>query len=163
MVRRKRHRAGFSLVEAIAAMTVIAIVAPTSLIYLHDASRARIDAANATRAAWLAQTILEEGAADAASSNPAVGFDAMANEIAYERAIRTRLEQTFGDPDGVFGIAWTLSIDPVVVAPVPGGHRAEVRPGLADPEFRRIEVTVRWTNSLGRDQTLMAQSVVVKP
>lgn len=163
MVRRPRHARGFTLVEAIAAMVVIAIAAPTSLVFLHDAARARADAARATRAAWLAQCILDESAADAASPNAAIGFDAMSNESAYERGLRARLEQSFGDPNEAFGLEWSISIDPVVVTPISDGHRAVVQPDLADPDFRRIEVVVQWSNSLGRPQRLVAHAVVTKP
>lgn len=162
MVTRRAHR-GFSLVEAIAALVIISITAPTALVYLNDAAGTRIDAAQITRAAWLTRTILEECAADAASEDADVGFDAMRNAAAYKARLRARVEPELEDSYDRYGLTWDLAIDAVIVTPLQGGHRAQIRPGQADADYRRIEVTVRWSDSRGKAKQLAVETVVARP
>ncbi len=163
MVSSNRQRRGFSLVEAIAAMVIISITAPTAMVYLNDAARNRIDAAQSTRAAWLAQTILEECAADAASSDPIINFDAMANAAQYRTSLASRLASDITDQYAKYGMSWSITTQPVVVAPVAGGHRATAQPGLADPDFRQIEVTVQWRSASVGDRSITVECVVARP
>lgn len=88
--RRRRHR-GFTLLETVAAVIVLAVAVPATMGALTDAADARRDGATALRAATLARAALEHVLADVHSGAPGLGFDALSDSAAYVDAPVTGL------------------------------------------------------------------------
>ena len=134
-------RRGFTLIEAIAAIVIIATIVPTSVIMLRDSATARIDSVQTTRATWLATAVAEQIKADAASDNPSFGTDAFADDNSYlndpTTGLYARLDAlaTFYDN---WGVSYTVDIsDPVSDSGVATGNPTE-------DVYRYIEVVVSW-------------------
>ncbi len=158
----KRHtQRGFTLVEAIAAMVILAIATPTSLVMLTDAARARAISAQITRVLWLANGIMEMADADAVSGVPVIKYKDM-NKPAYMPNLRARVDAAFGTYYAQYGLAYSVLIEPVDVTAQVSGYVAVVNPAQTDPKFKQITVDVSWTDSYGKARTLTVRSVVRK-
>ena len=137
-----RSRSGFTLIEAIASIVIIATIVPTSVLMMRDAATARIDAIQVTRATWLATAVAEQIKADSASTAPALGTAAFADTSAY-----------LTDPDGLYdrltdlstfyatsGITFDVSISALV-------SDSGAATGNADEDiYRYIQVNISWTS-----------------
>lgn len=69
---RTRHRAGLTLIEAIAAIVVLTVAVPSMLWAIRDSTRRRVDPVLLNRARWLACERMEDILADRHS--PARGY-----------------------------------------------------------------------------------------
>lgn len=69
MTRRPRQISGFTLLEVVAAIVVLAIVIPPTVTMLASAANARSDAVSLARGAALADAVLEHIIADVASDD----------------------------------------------------------------------------------------------
>lgn len=151
------RRRGFTLIEAVIAIVVLAIAVPATTAMIRDATVARADSAQTSRALWLGNAICEQILADAASSDPSLGMEAFADQNAYtaapETGLRDRLDTLLSDYVA-FGIDFELSIGPLVT--VSGS-------ASGDPErdvYRSVEVRIRWHNASG-DPLSMPLSLLV--
>lgn len=110
---------GFTLIEAIITIVVLAIAVPSVLAMVHDASLSRIDASNNSRAVWLTRSISEQLLADASSDHPALGMAAFDDPHTYlhsmPNGLRSRLRD-LTDDYATFGIEWSVILGDVVSA-----------------------------------------------
>jgi len=160
-MRRKAacRRAAFTLVEAIAALVIFAVSAPTIMFLLADASAARADAVQTARATWFASAVLEHALADVYSQDGSLGFDALDNPSDYIADLNERIDDDLIDFYNDLGFSHQIQIDDVQVNQSGGGWRAIVNNTLADPEHRQITVTVAWTRTNGRSASLSVRVV----
>lgn len=132
---------GFSLIEAIAAIVILALVAPISMVTLRDAAASRADAIQLNRASWLASAVMETVLADVSSADNALGFDALADLNAYRTTPATGLDArlaTITDHYDSLGFEWSLDVSGLV---------ASDGVASADEEldiYRVVTVTVSW-------------------
>jgi prepilin-type N-terminal cleavage/methylation domain-containing protein len=158
----KRHpKRGFTLIEAIAAMVILAIATPTSLVMLSDAARARASSAQITRAMWLADGVIETADADSVSEVSGIKYKDM-NEPAYMPSLRARVDAAFGTFYAQYGLSYSVVIEPVDVTAQGGGYVAVVNLAQTDPKYKQITVDVSWTDSYGQARTLTVRSLVRK-
>ncbi len=113
----KSPQRGFTLIELVIAVLVLAIAVPPTLNLLDSAAAGRADAINTTRATALATTVLESVMADIASDNAALGFDALADSAAYlttpSTGLYDRLDAAI-EPYTAMGLSYSVEIgDPV--------------------------------------------------
>ena len=158
---RRRH--GFTLVEAVAAIVVLSIALPTTMIYLNDSAHTRADSVTTARVGWLTQAILQTCQADAASAAPALGFDNMNRGAGYQQSLANRIRPAFADFYKAFGLSWRVKIDPVVVNRVGADVDATLAPGKLNPDYLQVAATVDWTNAQGQSKSLTTRTVVARP
>jgi len=79
----KRSVSGFTLIEVIIAVIVLAIAVPPTLNLMESSAAGRVDAINTTRATFLSTIVLESVLADMTSNDPALGFGALMDAQAY--------------------------------------------------------------------------------
>lgn len=112
-------RRAFTLIEAVLCVMVLAIAVPPTLDLIMSAAADRADAVNTTRAATLASLVLESVIADTASTDAALGFDALANSSAYldtpTTGLRARLA-AMTTPYEAIGMSYDLDISSPVDA-----------------------------------------------
>lgn len=80
---RPTRRHAFTLIEAVAAVVVLALLIPPTITMLSEAANARGDAIGLARGTALADAVLEHVIADVSSTDPALGFDALADADTY--------------------------------------------------------------------------------
>ncbi len=117
--RYLRNRRGFSLIEVVIAVVVLAIAVPPSLGLLESSAARRADAVNTTRATILASSVLEGILADIASSDGALGMAALADSGAYLDTPTTGFYDRMDDSLGIYqkyGITYTVEIGSLVSA-----------------------------------------------
>jgi len=145
MTQPNRHR-GLTLIEAVAAVAILAIAVPPSVAMLADAAQVRAASASAERAMWLAGAVLETVAADNASAHDDFGFDAFDDAAAYlndpTTGLHARLDEIASWAADA-GMSYTVTIGPLVgPSGVPTGDAA------ADV-FRPVTVEATWTGARG--------------
>lgn len=148
-------RRGFSLLETLAVMVVLAIAVPPASMMLADAGRARRDAVMMARATWLATGVLEHVLADVNSPAAGLGFDALDDSATYlddaTTGLYARLDSMMSFYDAL-GLSATVTIGPLADA-------SGAVTGDADQDlFRTITVNVSWTDSKGEARTLALAS-----
>ncbi|MFG0274034.1 MAG: hypothetical protein ACF8QF_03145 [Phycisphaerales bacterium] len=147
-------RRALTLIEAAAAVAILAIAVPPSVAMLADAARHRAGSAGAERAMWVAGAVLETIAADVASADPDLGFDALADSAAYidgaVDGLRARLTdlETFAD---AAGIEFDITIGPLV------GHEGTVTG--SDDRFRIVSVDASWPGARGAQSLTLSRMV----
>ncbi len=143
-MRTAHHRRGFSLIEAVVVIMVLAISVPPSLQLLDSAASTRADAINATRATLLGASVLEHVLADVHSTDPGLGFTALSDADAYLNTGGSGLVARISGVTGGYaslGLDYSVTIGPLAQADgVVSG----------DPDFdvyRRITVTVTYPSA----------------
>ena len=76
------HR-GFTLIEVVIAVIVLAISVPPTLNMMDSSAAGRVDAIQTTRATLLATIVLESVMADMTSSSAGLGFEALDESVVY--------------------------------------------------------------------------------
>lgn len=147
-------RRALTLIEAAAAVAILAIAVPPSVTMLADAARRRAGSAGAERAMWIAAALLDSVAADVASADPDRGFDALADAATYLDSAGDGLYDRLADLESFAtgaGIDFTITIGPLV------GHE-----GVAtgpDDRFRIISVDASWPGALGAQSLTLSRMV----
>jgi prepilin-type N-terminal cleavage/methylation domain-containing protein len=140
-LQRSPHpRSGFSLLECVVVVLLLAIAIPTTAMFLDQRAAQRADAVQALRASTLAQGVLEHVLADAASNAPGRGYGAFANATTYLNAPVGGLYQRLApmlDFYQQFGIAAEVTISTPVSA-------TGIATGVPAADLFRV-VTVRVT------------------
>lgn len=142
---------GFTLIEAVVAMVVLALAVPVGLSMMRDAAVARMSNARTSQAFWLASAVTEQVMADLDSSDAGLGFDALADASGYVNdapdALRTRLSSVVADAEAL-GFSWDVTAGALVDA-------TGATSGNADEDiYRVVTITVTWTNAMGQAQSL---------
>jgi len=142
--RSTQSRCGFTLVESIIVVVVVALLVPPAVSMLREAQVARVDSANAVRASVLCGAVLEQVLADASSPAPSLGMSAFSNSSAYLDTPTTGLRARLSSVTSAYttlGISWSLTIgDPVAAS------------GVADSNaalniYRAVTVTASWNSA----------------
>ncbi len=152
-------RRAFTLLETIIAMVMISIALPPIVALMHDASRARIDAANAERASWLAAAVMEHICADVASADASLGPEALADSSAYLTTPVTGLNarlQSLATFYAGWGISYSVTISGLVSSDgtVSGDADLDV--------FRSVEVEAAFPDSGGTRSVNVARSFAIR-
>lgn len=149
------RRRALTLIETIAAVTIIALAVPPTLALISDATHAQRTSVTAQRAVWLATGVLEHIAADAASSDDDLGFDAL-GEASYLTAPTTGLHAraaSIADFYTAFGITYAVTIGPAV---------DDNGSATGDPDldvYRSVRVDVAWPQRGGEASISVARTV----
>lgn len=138
-LRRALPRCGFTLMEAIAAVVILAAAVPPALWALREAQAHRASAVLASRARWLAAEKLEDLIADRHA--PSRGWE-------YVIAANYPLEATI---PGVVGMSRAVTI-------------AETGPDLVSPGtgYKRVAVAVSYTDARGTARTVTLTTVLTR-
>ncbi len=138
-------RAGFTLMETIAAMVILAVAVPPMLWAVTESQRQRMNPMMASKARWLAVERIEDVIADRHSTT-GKGYDWIVNSNDY-------VDENPGDIAGNPGFKRTVVLtetgaDLDVLNPVVGGG------------YLTVTVAVGWTDAKGITQTLDISTVL---
>lgn len=147
------NRSAFTLIEAVISVIVLAIAVPPALDLLDSVAADRADAVNTTRAAMLAELVIESCLADCASSAPALGFAALEDEAAFNAGLRDRLAD-IASPYLEVGMDYRVSVGPLV------DRTGAVHADPAHNMFRVLTVTVTYPSASGDPFTLPVSLIV---
>jgi prepilin-type N-terminal cleavage/methylation domain-containing protein len=134
---RRAARRGFTLIEAIIAVVIIALAVPPMLMAMGDAARQRVAVVQATRARWLATEMLEDVIADRHSATRGWAWVVNAN-YAAENPVS-------GFP------GFTRSVSVVETGASLSG---------AGTGYKTVTVSVGWTDAGGTARSLALSTVV---
>ncbi len=119
MTRGLGFARGFTLIEVVIAVIVLAIAVPPTLNLMDSASAGRVNAINTTRAACLSTLVLETVIADMASSDPSLGFSALDDPSTYLESLASGLYvrlDSLTAPYARVGLTYTVEIGPLVAS-----------------------------------------------
>lgn len=154
---RTRSRRGFTLVESIIVVVVVALLVPPSVSMLREAQVARVDSANAVRATVLCGAVLEQVLADASSSAPSLGMSAFSNSAAYLDTPTTGLKARLSPVTSTYstlGVSWSLAIG----SPVAASGVADANAALNI--YRAVTVIATWNSGRVGTQTYAVTTLV---
>jgi len=139
------HR-GFTLIEVVTMVLVLAIAVPPTLEILMSNSASRANVINTARATMMASNALEGFMADVASNDAALGFEALADANAYLNTPTTGFYarmassmQSFTD----LGLTYTVDIGALVASD------GAVSGDAGENIFRTITVRVAYPSADG--------------
>lgn len=150
-------RRGFTLIEVVIAVLVLAIAVPPTLGLLDSASASRADTVNSTRATILASSVLESVLADIASTDDSLGFNALADSAAYLGTPTTGLYDRLEDSLSTYakyGFSYSVEIGELVS--VDGTVSAIAGENI----FRVVTVRVVYPSGIGDDFELPVSIMV---
>lgn len=135
------RRRGFTLIEAIIAVVVLALLVPTSVAMMADAASSRAQSLAITRATWLAAAVMEQIIADVNSDEVTLGFGALESPETYLETPLTGLYARM-EPVASFyeelGIEYEVSIGELVSAD------GTVSGDADENVYRYVQVEVTW-------------------
>lgn len=137
MNQKKRVHPGFTLIEAIIAIVVLAVAVPPMLWSIQDSQVSRVAPILASRARWLATEKLEDIVADRHSSTRGYGYVIDANYPA-EAAVT-----------GMTGFSRSVAITETGAALASGGTG-----------YKLVTVTVGWIDARAEARSLSLSTVV---
>jgi prepilin-type N-terminal cleavage/methylation domain-containing protein len=135
---------GFTLIEVVIAVVVLAIAVPPTLNLMDSASAGRVDAVNTTRATYLTTVVLETIIADMTSTDPSLGFEALSDSNAYLNTVSTGLFErlsTLTEPYISVGLKYSVTIGALVAS---DGLVSETE---SENVFRTVTVNVGFTSA----------------
>lgn len=150
-------RAGFSLVEAVVMIVVVALLVPPSVSMLSQAQAMRVDATQSTRATILARSVMEQVLADVSSPSASLGMAALASSSTYLDAPTTGLRARLADVSAAYqtlGHSWSLTIG----APVSVSGSADA--DSARNIYRTVQVSVTWNSARSGPRTYALSTIV---
>lgn len=140
--RRMTARRGFSLVESVVVIIVVALLIPPSVSMLQSAQASRIDATNTVRASLLASAVMEQVLADVSSPSSSLGMAALAVPATYTDTATTGLKARLTAVTNAYqtnGLTWSLGVGSLVAAS--GTADADASKNI----YRSVTVTVTWS------------------
>lgn len=137
-MKNRRHNSGFTLIEAMIAIVIMAIAMPPILWALRDAHVQRVDPISSSRARWLACEKLEDILADRDSTSRGYAYLTNAN-YAAEAPV-----------SGFTGFSRSVQV-------AVSGANLVAGSGTG---FKTVAVTVTYTNGKGASQPVTVSSVV---
>lgn len=139
-------RRGFSLIESILVVIVLAVTVPTAMQMLSEAAEARAHSADTARAVTLAAGVAEHLLADAHSDAPGLGFAALADPTAYLTTPGTGFYDRLAGlaaPYSALGLSYTVTIGDLADA------QGTVTGDPGEDVFRRVTITVSFGDGDG--------------
>jgi hypothetical protein len=136
---------------------ILSLAVPPVLEMVSAAGADRADTVNTNRAVVLATLVLESVVADVASSDPALGFGALADSASYLSAASIGLSDRLAgvsQPYTAVGMGWTLEIGSLV------GPDGVPDADAARNIFRTVTVRVTFPSASGEDFVLPVSVVV---
>jgi hypothetical protein len=107
------QRRGTTLIEAVAAVLVLAIAVPPTMMLLADASGSRAEGVSVTRALFYGQAVLEQVIADNASGEAMLTVAAMEDVVDYSERLSERLVAVLGVYQDA-GLSHSLAVGPLM-------------------------------------------------
>lgn len=155
-------RRGFSLIEAVMCVLLLAVAVPPVLELMGSAGEDRADTVNTNRATALASLVLETVVADVASTDPGLEPVVLSDPSEYlenaEAGLRSRLA-AITEPYTRAGLSWELQIGPRVASD------GVVSSDQTLNRFRLVTVRVTYASagsgSAGARQYVMPVSVML--
>lgn len=151
-------RRGFTLIEAVVVIVALALIIPPAVGWLGRAGDDRIDAVNATRASFLASSVMEHVIADVSSPNAALGFTGLNSASVYLNTAVTGLYARLSAmtaPYASAGFTYSVAIGPLV------DQTGVVNGNASLNVFRVITVSVTFPSAHGSTpHTLSVSSMV---
>lgn len=139
------HR-GFTLIEVVTMVIVLAIAVPPTLELLMSTSASRANVINTGRATMLVSNVLEGIIADVASSEETLGFDALIDANAYLSTPTTGFYARMGSATESFtSLGMTYAVDIGVLVGSDGLVSGDVNENI----FRTITVRVGYPSADG--------------
>ena len=136
-------RAGFTLMETIAAMVILAVAVPPMLWAVTESQRQRINPMMASRARWLAVERIEDVIADR-HSTAGKGYNWVVNLNDY-------VVENPGDISGNPGFKRWVELDET---------GADLGPPVVGGGYLTVTVKVEWVDAKGTTQTLDISTVL---
>ncbi len=140
---RPTPRAGFTLIETIAAIVILAVAVPPMLWAVTESQRQRINPMMASRARWLAVERIEDVIADRHSTT-GKGYNWVVNLNDY-------VDENPGDIAGNPGFKRTVVLTET---------GADLGPPVVGGGYLTVTVAVGWTDAKGITQTLDISTVL---
>lgn len=137
MHAHRRQRGGFTLIEAIAAIVILAIIVPPTMYALREGHKQRANPVLASRARWLATEKIEDIVADRHSTTRGYPYLVAANYPA-EASIA-----------GFTGFTRSVAFT-----------ETTVNLSTAGTGYMRVVVTVSWTDAGGTPRSLALTTVL---
>jgi type II secretory pathway pseudopilin PulG len=135
-------RRGFTLIEAVTIVVIIALTVPPTVMFLESATARRADAVQAQRATTMGQAVMDFVLADVSSNQPELGFGALADMTAYETSLRSRLRPV-SDHYDTMGFVYDINASALV------SSSGSATGNPASDVFRIITVTVTAPSAQG--------------
>ncbi len=143
---RRTAAQGFTLIEVVIAILILALAVPPTLTMLDSASAGRVDSVNTTKATYLSTTVLEAVLADVTSTQETLGFEALADSNVYLSTANTGLyDRLATSVDSYIDVGFTYS---VVIGELVASN-GNVSAIAEDNIFRVITVYVRYNSATG--------------
>lgn len=146
-------RRGFSLIEAAAVIVIVALIVPPVATMLTNSAGTRAERVSLARAAMLGDAVLETIVADAASDEPTLGFDALADSDEYVNGsgtgLRDRLSAT-AELYARYGLSYRVMIGPLADA------SGQVTGDAGEDRFRLVTVIVTHPSRAGTSEVSFA-------
>lgn len=156
----RASRRAFTLIEAVVVIVVLAVSLPPTIMWLDQSAKRQADAASATRATFLATSVLESIKADVASTVPGLGFAALANKTVYldspVTGLRARLHIML-QPMLDMGLEYDVSIGPLI------NEVGVVDANASKNIFRIVTVIVTAPSASGLAMSIEVSCVVAAP
>lgn len=152
-------RRGFTLVEVVMVVVLLAIVVPPTLGWMSDTAATRADAVNITRATMLATIVLETVTADVSSPAPGFGFAALADGDTYLDAPTTGLHArvaAWTAPYEALGMSYVIKFSNLV------GPSGAATGNAATDVFRVVMVQVSTPSASGSTMTMQFSTMVTE-
>lgn len=153
------NRRGFTLIEAVIVVVVIAISIPPTMMWFDAAVNRRMDAVNTLRGTTLATLVLEHILADVNSDAPGLGMSALDNASTYLDAPGTGLRARLATATGEYqrlGFSYDIIIDRA-------SDYQGIATGTGADVFRRVTVQITIPRGEGEAVTMPVSMMVSAP
>jgi len=137
---------GFTLIEVVTMVLVLAIAVPPTLEIMMSSSASRANLINTSRATMLASNVLEGVLADVASDDDDLGFDALADASAYLSTPTTGLYSRMSSVTDLYdslGLTYVVTISGLI------GPEGSVSGIESENIFRTVTVRVSYPSADG--------------
>ncbi len=151
---------GFTLIEAVAVVVVLALVVPPSLMWMDDAAARRADAVATMRATTLATAVAETVLADSVAQTPGLGFSAFANPVTYLDTPVSGLRARLGTVASMYesmGMVYAVEVGALV------DGTGTVNVDVASNIFRVVTVRVTYPSAEGPSLQVTVPFMVASP